>query len=588
MADINFNKLTVRNFQSIGNAEEEIILNTNLLTLVLGENLDSGGENSRNGVGKSSFIGAWYFALTGNGLSAVKKDNLVNSINQKNLEVTLEFTKFGKKYKIERGRKPAYLRFYVDDGIVNNQESDEAQGENKHTQEEIDKLIGITPELLKQVLVLTTESVHILEMRPAEQRPIIEELLGITTLSNRADTLKELMKNTKEMIKEEEIRIKTVIDNNTRINKMIADLELKSSIFEDKKVKTTQQLGNTISELQKVDIVKELAYHDTIADINLLDSEIKKFTKEKQKLTNSINANVVAANKLEENLNSLSKDECPMCKQSMHDHNTLHDSFNSQLLGIITEVEQYQAELVVVENELSALLVARSQLKIPTVTYSNKTDALQHQFMLQSLSESMLKESETINPYTSQITALSETGLQSVSKVTLEEYQNLFTHQEFVYKLLTNKDSFIRKQIIQSNITQINNRINFYLKKLMLPHEVAFSNDLTVEITLLGRDYDYPQLSRGERTRVKIATSLAFRDVWEDHNCSINLLFVDEVLDSGLDVSGSEAALNILKAKIRDEQKSCYLISHKEELIGRVGSVLMVRKENQFTSFLTR
>ena len=123
---------------------------------------------------------------------------------------------------------------------------------------------------------------------------------------------------------------------------------------------------------------------------------------------------------------------------------------------------------------------------------------------------------------------------------------------------------------------------------LMLPHEVSFNNDLTVEIKLLGRDYDYPQLSRGERTRVKIATSLAFRDVWEDHNHTINLLFVDEVLDSGLDGSGSESSLNILKSKIRDEHKTCYLVSHKEELIGRVGSVLMVKKEDQFTSFYTK
>ena len=509
MADLNFTRLTIRNFQSVGNAEEELLLNTNLLTLVLGENLDSGGENSRNGVGKSTFISAWYFALFGSGISAVKKDNLVNSINHKNMEVTLEFTKYGKKYKIERGRKPAFLRFYIDDGLVKNPEEDEALGENKHTQEEIDKIIGVTPELLKQILVLTTESAHVLEMRPAEQRPIIEELLGITTLSSRADTLKELIKNTKEMIKEEEIRIKTVIDSNNRINRMIADLEFASSAFEAKKEKEVNDITSTINELSKIDINKELKVHEQLENLKIAEQEIKKLSRDKSKLASHISAQTKLAENLSIQLESLSNDKCPTCKQNLHDHDTLQTDFMNQLTKIVDDVEKSSVELEEITKTISEYQEIVDTIGVVNAFYKSKDEALQHQFLVQTLKESLEKELANINPYVTQIDQLKTSGLQSVSRETLDQYQNLFVHQEFMHKLLTNKDSFIRKKIIDSNISQINYKINSYLKMLMLPNEVSFNNDLTVEIKLLGRDYDYPQLSRGERTRVKIATSLA-------------------------------------------------------------------------------
>jgi DNA repair exonuclease SbcCD ATPase subunit len=154
-------------------------------------------------------------------------------------------------------------------------------------------------------------------------------------------------------------------------------------------------------------------------------------------------------------------------------------------------------------------------------------------------------------------------------------------------KLLTNKDSFVRKRIIDQNLAYLNTRLSYYLDKIGLPHTVVFQNDLTVNISELGRELDFDNLSRGERNRLILSLSWAFRDVWESLYQPINLLFIDEMVDSGMDSSGVEASLAILKKMSRDRNKSVWLVSHKDELIGRVNNVLTVTKENGFTSYGT-
>ena len=117
------------------------------------------------------------------------------------------------------------------------------------------------------------------------------------------------------------------------------------------------------------------------------------------------------------------------------------------------------------------------------------------------------------------------------------------------------------------------------------PHQVIFNNDLSTEITQLGQDLDFDNLSRGERNRLILSLSWAFRDMWENLYQPINLLFIDELIDNGLDAAGIENSLSILKKMARERGKNIYLISHKDELVGRVNNVLKVIKENGFTSY---
>jgi DNA repair exonuclease SbcCD ATPase subunit len=221
----------------------------------------------------------------------------------------------------------------------------------------------------------------------------------------------------------------------------------------------------------------------------------------------------------------------------------------------------------------------------PSTYYDTEAEALGHKNNLASLERSLTGKIEEHNPYAEQIEELKNTAIQEINWDTVNDLTKLRDHQEFLHKLLTNKDSFIRKKIIDQNLSYLNKRLTYYIDKLGLPHKVVFQNDLTVEITQLGQDLDFDNLSRGERNRLILSMSFAFRDVWEGLYQSTNLLFIDELVDAGMDAAGVESALAVLKKMARDRNKNIYLISHKDELIGRVNNVLRVIKENGFTSY---
>ena len=195
------------------------------------------------------------------------------------------------------------------------------------------------------------------------------------------------------------------------------------------------------------------------------------------------------------------------------------------------------------------------------------------------------RETKEENPHLEQIETLQEKNIEQVNYDLINQLTKLKEHQEFLYKLLTSKDSFIRKKIIDQNLAYLNGRLNNYLEELGLPHEVVFQSDLSVNITELGRELDFDNLSRGERNRLILGLSWAFRDIFESTNSPINLLFIDELIDSGMDTQGVESSMAILKKMTRERHKNVFLISHKDELTGRVNSILNVVKENGFTSF---
>ena len=221
----------------------------------------------------------------------------------------------------------------------------------------------------------------------------------------------------------------------------------------------------------------------------------------------------------------------------------------------------------------------------PTTYYDTIKEAYEHRQYVDTLKTALKNKQDESNPYLDQIDELQNQAIQEVNYDTVNTMQKLKEHEEFLYKLLTNKDSFIRKKIIDQNLTFLNNRLTHYLDQLGLPHLVTFQNDLSVEITQLGQSLDFDNLSRGERNRLILGMSFAFRDVWENLYQNINLLFLDELIDSGMDSAGVESSLAILKKMSRERGKNIFLISHKDELVGRVNNVLKVIKENGFTSY---
>jgi DNA repair exonuclease SbcCD ATPase subunit len=223
----------------------------------------------------------------------------------------------------------------------------------------------------------------------------------------------------------------------------------------------------------------------------------------------------------------------------------------------------------------------------PTVFYDSLEQALNHRNSVETLRKDLVQRQADTDPYGEQIADMQGQALQVVSYDTLNELTRLQEHQDFLLKLLTSKDSFVRKKIIDQNLSYLNQRLTHYLDRIGLPHTVKFQNDLTVSIEELGRELDFDNLSRGERTRLILSMSWAFRDVWESLYHPINLLFIDELMDNGLDTQGVENGLALLKRMSRERNKSVWLVSHKDELAGRVENILKVIKENGFTNYNT-
>ena len=576
--------LTVKNFMSVGNTTQAIDFNRNDLTLVLGENLDTGGGDagSRNGTGKTTIINALSYALYGNALTNIRKDNLINKTNSKNMLVTVEFEKDGLEYRIERGRRPNVLKFYINNS---EQETDDnAQGDSRETQRAIEDLLGMSHDMFKHVLALNTYSEPFLSMRQNDQRAIIEQLLGITILSEKAENLKELIRNTKTSIQAEEMRIKAVEDANSKITEQVDALKRRQTLWQNKLNEDIARLKTAIEDLSHVDIDSELRAHTELADWRVLDNEQTQLQKDIASLQAQESRAEKDVERTQKALNSLREGVCGSCKQD------------------ITHLETHQKQIEKAEKQydeassfLSELQAGISELKTqqrdvpaqPRTFYDDATDAHNHRSSLSTLESQLQNKQDESDPYSEQIVEMEQTAVQEINWDAVNELTRVQNHQEFLLKLLTNKDSFIRKRIIDQNLAYLNTRLEQYLGAVGLPHTVVFQNDLSVEIQELGRDLDFDNLSRGERNRLILSLSWAFRDVWESLYQPINLLFIDELVDSGMDSAGVENAMGVLKRMSRERNKSVWLVSHKDELIGRVNNVLKVIKENGFTSYDT-
>ena len=583
---IKIKDLTVKNFMSVGNQTQAVNFGREQLTLVLGENLDQGGDDSgsRNGTGKTTIVNALSFALYGTALTNIKKDNLINKINNKNMLVTLTFEKDGNKYKIERGRKPTIMKFYINNQEQSAEASDDSQGDMRETQKDIDELLGMSHDMFKHIVALNTYTEPFLSLKANEQREIIEQLLGITLLSEKADSLKEQIRQTKENIFQETADIEAAKKSNDKIQVSITGLETRQSAWYSQQKTDCNKIAESITELQSVDIERELEQH---AKVKLYDehaAKIKSLNKERATLETAVIQADKSVNKYTKELEQLKNKTCPACEQGLHSHKheEMSTAAEKNLADAVIYLQGVSDSYASVLQELETIGDINGR---PKTYYDTVEEALKHQNNLTSLEAALVKRTDEIDPYQEQIDDLKHTAMQEISWDNVNMLNSMKDHQEFLLKLLTNKDSFIRKKIIDQNLAYLNNRLTYYLDKMGLPHQVSFLNDLNVEITQLGQDLDFDNLSRGERNRLILGLSWAFRDVWESLYQSINLLFVDELIDNGLDANGVENALSVLKKMARERKKNIFLISHKDELIGRVNNVLKVVKENGFTSY---
>ena len=581
---IKIKDLTVKNFMSVGNQTQAVDFNREQLTLVLGENLDQGGDDSgsRNGTGKTTIINALSYALYGKALTNIRANNLINKTNSKGMLVTLHFEKNGQDYRIERGRSPNVLKFFIND--QEQAMTDESQGDSRKTQESIGELLGMSHDMFKHIVALNTYSEPFLSMRQNDQRAIIEQLLGITLLSEKAEMLKEQVRKSKDAITEETLKIEAIQTANSKIESTIESLVSRQRAWRNSQQQTVDKLEKGIQELEQLDIEKELESHEKLSNWNEHNSAILALRKELSTLEPALLRADRSVEKANKDILELEDAMCYTCGQELHADKKaeIADRKTKELEDAVT----YQKEIT---DKLSNVALTLEEIGDingkPSTFYETAKEAYEHRSNVDNLKQTLSSKQQEEDPYQVQIDDLNNTAIQQINWDNVNELTSYKEHQEFLLKLLTNKDSFIRKKIIDQNLAYLNNRLTYYLDKLGLPHQVLFQNDLNVEITQLGQDLDFDNLSRGERNRLILGLSFAFRDVWESLYQHINLLFIDELIDSGMDTAGVENSLSILKKMGRERDKNIYLISHKDELVGRVNHVLKVIKENGFTSY---
>jgi DNA repair exonuclease SbcCD ATPase subunit len=684
---ITLKNITLRNFLSIGQVTQAVDFDKKDLTLILGENLDLGGDGARNGTGKTTLIQGLSYALFGVPINDIRKDNLVNRTNGKAMMVTLEFNVNGTEYKIERGRKPNILKFYVNN--VQEKGSEDQQGENKETQAAIERVLNMTPEMFRHIVVLNTYSQPFLALKNNEQKDIIEQLLGITLLSEKAEVVKELIRNSKDEIQQEEFRVKAIEEANKRVKEQIDAIKRRQTLWLKKHDEDLASYALEYDELLKIDIDSELLAHKDLVvwtkrkeqqdtynallarstawqqkhdtDITVahtaylrkneydIETELQAWDDLKEWLVEETNQKTIATaidaqtksitkekkliEKLEREVKELEDHKCYACGQDFHDEKheqvtkektALLESSRAELLQLETSLANnkslvkelgskptpsYKTEAEAIRhsgdvanlkkvwedkkqesnpfseqlNELTPVTLGPQ----PVTHYDTEREAVEHRGKVSAILQQIQTKAEETDPYAEQVSDMESQALQAIDFEAINKLTKTMEHQKFLLDLLTSKDSFVRKKIIDQNLSYLNARLTHYLDKIGLPHNVIFKNDLQVEITELGRELDFDNLSRGERNRLILGLSFAFRDVWENLYAPINTLFIDELIDSGLDTQGVENSLAILKDMSRRRHKSIWLVSHREELAGRVPNVLKVVKENGFTSYAT-
>ena len=664
---ITLKNITLRNFLSIGQVTQAVNFDKKDLTLILGENLDLGGDGARNGTGKTSLIQALSYALFGIPINSIRKDNLVNRTNGKNMMVTLEFNANGIDYKIERGRKPNILRFYVNDEVQKGM--DDAQGENKETQQSIEKVIHMSSDMFKHIVALNTYSEPFLALKNNDQRDIIEQLLGITLLSEKAEVIKGMVRDSKDNIQQEEFNVKAIEEANKRVKEQIEATKRRQKLWQMKHDEDLERLAIEYQRLITIDIDSELQAHKDLSVYNVkkkeqdaynallarstawqqkhdndvdsagrayldknrydIETELAAWVKLNDWLRESSNQTSIKGaidaqtksiekekkliSKLEKEVRSLEEHTCYACGQDFHDdsHAKVLSDKQEMLASAIAQLAELETNLVntqalvkdlgpqpttIYKTEAEAIRHSSdlSNLKKvwedkqaetnpfaeqlaehvvvelgrqPETHYDTETQAIEHRSKVANIINDIEKKSIEVDPYSEQIAEMENKALQEINFDKINQLTRTMEHQKFLLDILTSKDSFVRKKIIDQNLSYLNSRLTHYLDKIGLPHQVVFKNDLQVEITELGRELDFDNLSRGERNRLILGLSFAFRDVWENLYSPINTLFIDELIDSGLDTMGVENSIAILKDMSRRRHKSiwleCFLPNYK-------------------------
>lgn len=594
-AKIVFHSLSMRNFMSYGNNVTTVQIDQPGTTFVVGKDMDNTTNGtSSNGAGKSSILNAIVYALYNRAITDdVTADGLINNVNKKNMEVTLDFSIGDDCYRVARARKmksgPSgnYVRFYHK---VNSFEftdhEDLSKGHSVYdTDADIEERIGMKFDVFVRIVVFSAmkESFFNLPLRShgtskkSNQIDFIEELFGLTDLSVTAEKLKQEMKETNRRINEEQTNIDYLTRERERYETQLDSARRRVARWDHDTAQSISDIEGALNQYMSFDFDGELQRH---GDRKLLRDRVKLLETEQRELTNKIRHVLKREKQVREELDSLHDDTCPYCKQSMTDTDVAKYRCTDLLDGIRDELDEFQSRLDAIAEEIEA---TQSQFNQISTTFDSVTQATETKYSVTNGKSEIERLKNAVNPFIDPVNELLNSPIAVPDYTTINELKRLVEHQDFLYKLLTKKDSFVRRNLLNRNLPFLNAKLQEYLLDLGLTHKVEFTHELSARITQFGRELAFGNLSAGQKARVNIALSLAFRSVLQSMHMPISLCMFDEVLDVGLNTSGAMMAVRLLKKIAKDEKASVYVISHKEDMDVSFDRVMQVQISKGFS-----
>ncbi len=563
---LEFVSLTLRNFLSYGNNTTVLQLGQPGTTMVIGENVDDPEGQGANGVGKTVIINAIAYALYDKPVSDISKDNLVNNINKKNMEVTVDFKLRGNHYRIKRIRKSGKggrensVYLYENDVDIT---LDSVHNTNR----KITRILGIPHELFVRIVVFSATHVPFLDLPvkshyAANQTDIIEGLFDLTTLSEKGVILKEQMKETDQDLELQSSRINQLEREHLRHEQQLKAAKVRVKTWEQQNKQVIEGLEAKLSKISNVDFDKERDLH---ANLATTQKELTPLLEEQKTVEGEIGKFKQTKKQAEKDLVHLRDERCPYCLQQYKDSARKIEECEQVAKEALIAVAARDVTLAELDNRIEMLITKKRDLQ-KQIQFNDLEELIEIKNQSVTIQEKIEELKTLITPFVEPLEELEAIKLDEIGYDKINELNKLKEHQQFLLKLLTKKDSFVRKVLLNKNLPYLNGRLQLYLQELGLPHRVEFTHKLTAEISQFGRPLDFGNLSNGQRARVNLALSFAFRDVLTSLHVPVNICILDEVLDAALDTVGVRAASRLLKRKARDEKLSLYIISHRDDL----------------------
>lgn len=580
---IRFNTLTMKNFLSYGAVPTVINLERPGTTLMLGEDLDNTADGvGANGVGKTVIVNALVYALYDKPISNISKDNLVNNINKKHMEVTLDFEKDGKQYFIQRARK-------MKAGAAGNWVKFTEDGKDlsldvSATNDLIEKVLGLPFELFVRIVAVSATHTPFLDLpvrhvSQANQTDIIEELFDLKTLSDKAAALKVDIRATDDSLKIQKVRVDGLEKEHARHEIQIASAEKRVVAWKKSNKAEVTAIVRKLKKIVDVDVDEQ---QDMINGRKEQSDTIKDNIQKESELSKAIKALDTEDAGENSKIKHFEDEECYACHQSIKDAKIQ--------IAKCKDTKKENAKLrKQLKQDVSLLVTERGKAQTEFNKYDAKItvddidELIEIKSKLAGLETELENKRKANNPFVEPLEELQAIDLDPIEMDKINELTSTSEHQKFLLKLLTKKDSFVRKALLNKNIPFLNKRLALYLTELGLPHNVEFTHEMTASISQFGRPMDFGNLSNGQRARVNIGLSFAFRDVLQSIHSRVNICMLDEILDVGLDAIGVRAAAKMLKRKSREEKISLYIISHRDEIDSAFDRKMLIQMSKGFS-----